>query len=102
MVDAFLSRKDDELPNSSLEDVKERHLKYFRAVSSPLRRDILKALDEGELTKEALQSRTNLDCKTLGWHLDILEQASCVEVERRAGEVIYKITRQGRIVERLE
>lgn len=85
-----------------MEGVKERHLKYFRAISSPLRRDILKVLEEGEATIEALQSRTNLDCKTLEWHLDILQQASCVERESREGEAIYKITRQGRIVDRLE
>jgi len=82
--------------------VKERHLKYFRAVSSPLRREILKALEEGELTMKVLESRTNLDCKTLEWHLDILQQASCVEKENREGEIIYKITKQGRIVDRLE
>jgi len=85
-----------------MRDVRERHLKYFRAVSSPLRRDILKVLEEGELTIEVLRSRTNLDRKILEWHLDVLQQASCVERDRRGGEVIYKITKQGRIVDRLE
>ena len=96
-----LSHKDDELTSGSMEGVKERHLKYFRAVSSPLRRSILKALEEGELTIEALEAKTNIDCKTLQWHLDILQQASCVERESRAGEIIYKITRLGRIIERV-
>jgi DNA-binding transcriptional ArsR family regulator len=85
-----------------MKGVKERHLKYFRAVSSPLRREILKALEDGELTMEVLKLRTNLDCKTLEWHLDILQQASCVEKESREGEIIYKITTQGRIIDRLE
>ena len=85
-----------------MESVRERHLKYFRAVSSPPRRDILKALEEGELTIEVLRSRTNLDCKTLEWHLNVLEQASCVERYSRGEGIIYKITQQGRIVDRLE
>jgi DNA-binding transcriptional ArsR family regulator len=85
-----------------MEGVRERHLKYFRAISSPVRRDILKALEEGEATIDVLQSRMNLNCKTLEWHLDILQQASCVDRESRGGEVIYRITKQGRIVDRLE
>jgi DNA-binding transcriptional ArsR family regulator len=52
-----------------MEGVKERHLKYFRAVSNPLRRDKLKALEGGEATINSLQFRTNLDSKTLEWHL---------------------------------
>jgi DNA-binding transcriptional ArsR family regulator len=85
-----------------MKGVKERHLKYFRAVSNPLRREILKALEDGELTIEALKLRTSLDCKTLEWHLDILQQALCVEKESREGKVLYRITAQGRIIDRLE
>ena len=85
-----------------MEGVKERHLKYFRAVSNTLRRDILKALEGGEITIDTLQSRTNLDSKTLEWHLDILQHALCVEKESRGAEVFYKITKQGRIMDHFE
>jgi DNA-binding transcriptional ArsR family regulator len=85
-----------------MEGVKERHLKYFRAVSNPLRRDILKALEGGEATIDTLQSKTNLDGKALEWHLDILQHALCVEKESRGAEVFYKITKQGRIVDHFE
>ncbi|MCJ7632034.1 winged helix-turn-helix domain-containing protein [Candidatus Bathyarchaeota archaeon] len=85
-----------------MEDVRGRHLEYLRAVSNPLRRKILRALEDGETTLETLQSRTNLDGKTLEWHLDVLEHALCVEKESRDGVVFYKITKEGRVVDRLE
>jgi DNA-binding transcriptional ArsR family regulator len=82
--------------------ISARHLEYLGAVSNPLRRDILKALERGEATIDALQSRTNLDGETLEWHLDILQHALCVEKESRGGEVFYKITKQGRLVDHFE
>lgn len=85
-----------------MEDVKERHLEYLEAISNPLRREILKVLEGGELTIENLQSRTNLDGKVLEWHLSILEHALCVEKENKDGKVFYKITKEGKIVDRLE
>jgi len=90
------------MAHRSMEGVKERHLEYFRAVSNPLRRDILKALEAGEATIDTLQSRINLDGGTLEWHLDILQHASCVEKESRGGKVFYKITKQGRVVDHFE
>ena len=90
------------MAHGSMEGVKERHLEYLRAVSNPLRRDILKALEGGEATIDTLQSRTYLDGGTLEWHLDILQHALCVEKESRGEEVFYRITKEGRVVERLE
>lgn len=40
--------------DGSMENVKQRHLEYFRAVNNPIRRDILKALEGGEATIEIL------------------------------------------------
>jgi len=97
-----LSRKNTRLLDGSMEDVREWHREYLEAVSNPLRRGILRALGDGEATMEVLQSRTGLDGKALEWHLSILEHALCVEKENRGGEVLYKITREGKIVDRLE
>lgn len=84
-----------------MKDVRERHREYLEAVSNPLRRRILKALKDGEATLGVLQSRTDLDRKMLEWHLSILEYARCVEKESRGGEILYKITKEGKIVDRL-
>ena len=84
-----------------MENVKELHREYFEAISNPIRREILKAMEDGEVTIEAIQSRTGLESKNLEWHLDILEHALCVEKEKRDGEVFYKITKEGKIVDRL-
>lgn len=85
-----------------MEEVKEFHARYLRAVNNPLRRGILKALKDGDATMEILQSRTKLNAKALEWHLSILEHASCVEKENRGGETFYKLTREGMVVNYLE
>ena len=97
-----MSRKDSKTIGDSLEETKEYHLRYLRAVNNPLRREILRALKEGDATIEALQSRTGLDAKTLGWHLSILEHGFCVEKEIREGETFYKLTEEGKVVDYIE
>jgi len=52
-------------------------------------------LKERDETIEALQSKTGLDAKNLGWHLSILEYGFCVEKEKRDGETYYKLTKDG-------
>jgi len=94
-----LSRKDSKTIGDSLEETKEYHLRYLRAVNNPLRREILRALKDGDATIEVLQSRTGLDAKALEWHLSILEHGFCVEKEIREGETFYKLTQEGKVVD---
>lgn len=54
-------------------------------------------LKEGDETIEALQCKTGLDEKNLGWHLNILEYGFCVEKEKRNGETFYKLTKDGMV-----
>ena len=84
-----------------MDDMKERHRLYLRALGNPLRRNILKAFKSGDVTIDSLQSRTNLDIKTLEWHLALLEHALCVEKEVRNGKVLYKLTQEGKVVDYL-
>lgn len=91
----------NKLLSGSMEDVREWHREYSEAINNPLRRGILRVLEDGEATVDVLRSRTGLDGKVLNWHLSILEHALCVEKEERGGEVLYKITREGKIVDRL-
>jgi DNA-binding transcriptional ArsR family regulator len=48
-------------------------------MNNPNRRTILRELKDGPATLEELKTRTDLDPKTINWHLDILEWGYCVE-----------------------
>lgn len=85
-----------------MEETREYHRRYLRAVNNPLRREILRALREGEASVEELASATGLDAKALGWHLSILEHGFCVEKGDRSGEPVYKLTEEGRVVDYVE
>lgn len=97
-----MARKDSKTIGDSMEETKEYHLRYLRAVNNPLRRKILRALKVGDATIETLQSRTGLDAGMLEWHLSILEHGFCVEKEVRDGETLYKITEEGKVVDYMD
>jgi len=97
-----MARKDSKTIGDSMEETKEYHRRYLRAVNNPLRRGILRALKDGEATIEVLQSRTGLDAGALEWHLSILEHGFCVEKEARDGETFYKLTEEGEVVDYVE
>jgi DNA-binding transcriptional ArsR family regulator len=82
-----------------MEETKEYHVRYLRAINSPVRREILRAVKEGEATVEALAERTGMEDKSLIWHLSLLEHGFCVEKRERDGEVVYDLTREGRVVD---
>ena len=85
-----------------MDEVRESHHEYLEAIKNPQRREILRALEKGEATVDVLRSRTGLDKKILEWHLSILKHALCVEEESKNGEVLYRITKEGKIVDRLD
>ncbi len=97
-----MSSKDSKTIGDSMEETKEFHLRYLRAVNNPLRREILRALEDGDATLETLQSKTGLEVKTLEWHLSILEHGFCVEKEDQNGEIFYKLTQEGKVVDYVE
>jgi len=97
-----LSSKDSKTIGKSMEETKEYHIRYLRAVNNPLRREILRALKDGDATLETLQSKTELDAKALEWHLSILEHGFCVEREARDEETFYKLTQEGKVVDYVE
>jgi DNA-binding transcriptional ArsR family regulator len=94
-----LSNKDSKTIGDSMEATKEYHVRYLRAINSPVRREILRALKDGEATVEALVERTGMEEKSLIWHLSILEHGFCVEKRERDGEVVYDLTQEGRVVD---
>jgi len=71
-------------------------------VNSPLRRKILGALNEGNVTIEELEAKTDMDEITLKWHLCVLESGFCIEKENKQGTLIYKLTQEGKVVNYIE
>ena len=94
-----MSDRDSKTIGGSMEETTEYHRRYLRAVNSPVRREILRALKDGDATLGVLASATGLDSKTLGWHLGILEHGFCVEKDVREGETVYRLTQEGRVVD---
>jgi DNA-binding transcriptional ArsR family regulator len=94
-----LSDKDSKTIGDSMEETKEYHVRYLRAINSPVRREILRALKGGEATVEALAERTGMEGKVLIWHLSFLEHGFCVEKRERDGGVVYDLTQEGRVVD---
>ena len=85
-----------------MDETREYHKRYFRAISNPLRIKILRAIKDGFLNVEDLELRTGLDASTLNWHLSILENGFCVEKDATEGKLVYKLTHEGRVIEYLE
>ncbi|KYH36572.1 MAG: putative transcriptional regulatory protein [Candidatus Bathyarchaeota archaeon B23] len=85
----------------SVAETRRRHALYLKAVNHPLRRRILEALREGDATLEELSSKTELDEKTLEWHLGVLEHGFCVERVEEGGRTLYRLTEEGRVIEYL-
>ena len=83
----------------SIAESRQYHTRYLRAVNSPLRRRILRALKEGDATITEIQARTGLASDRLKWHLSILEHGLCVERSIKQGKVVYKLTQEGRVVD---
>jgi DNA-binding transcriptional ArsR family regulator len=79
-----------------------QHERYLVAVNNPFRKKILEALRRGGLTAKELSTMTELNQEALGWHLNILTSALCIETEPCAGGVIYKLTHAGRVIDYLE
>jgi DNA-binding transcriptional ArsR family regulator len=82
-----------------MEETKERHMRYLRAMNNPIRRTILRELKGGSATLEELKTRTSIDVKTLGWHLDILEWGYCVEKQMKDDRAYYLLTKEGSVVD---
>jgi len=85
--------------SGSMEETKERHRRYLRAINSPVRRGILRALKDGHRSAEALAEATGLDLKTLSWHIEILVYGYCVEKRQTDEGEVYALTKEGQVVD---
>ncbi len=83
-------------------EMKVSHELYLRAVNNPLRRTILVALNTGDATFDNLKTKTSLDETTLKWHLNVLTSGQCVEKSDENGEIVYKLTKYGKVIDYLK
>jgi len=86
----------------SMEETKERHRRYLRAVNNPIRRKILRSIEKGNINIAAINEDTGTDEKTLSWHLRILEDGFCVERTTNGDKEEYKLTQEGLVVDYLD
>jgi DNA-binding transcriptional ArsR family regulator len=85
-----------------MEETKERHKKYLRAINNPIRRSILRSIEEGNRTIESISKDSKIDEKTLEWHLRILEDGFCVEKIKVVDQEKFILTKEGLVVNYLD
>lgn len=88
--------------SDSMEDTKERHRKYLRAINNPIRRNILRVIEEGNTTITSISKATNIDEKTLEWHINILEDGFCIERAKEDEQEKLILTKEALVVDYLD
>ena len=89
----------DRTASDSMEETKDRHQKYLRAINSPIRREILRAIQHGNKTTKSLAAVLGLDEKTLEWHLSMLIYGYCIERKETSTGIEYESTKEGLVVD---
>ncbi len=94
-----------DLPNrtvgDSMEETKDRHRRYLRAVNNPIRRNIFRSLKDGNDEIASISGDTGIDEKTVGWHIRVLIDGFCVEASE-TDETRYILTQEGLVVDYLD
>jgi DNA-binding transcriptional ArsR family regulator len=85
-----------------MEEEKEYHRRYFRAVNHPMRKRILRILKEQSMTARMLASRLGTDMSNLAWHLELLEYGHCIAQQPKDEDVVYVLTKEGEVINYLE
>jgi DNA-binding transcriptional ArsR family regulator len=85
-----------------MEEEKEYHRRYLRAVNHPLRKTILRLLLKQDMTTEQLAEKLKKDVNSLLWHLTFLEYGHCITHKRDNGRVVYMLTKEGNVINYLE
>ena len=82
----------------TLEETRDWHRRYLRAVNNPLRRKILRSLKDGNEDIQSISEDTGIDSKTVGWHIRVLIDGFCVEEDGNN----YVLTQEGLVVDYLD
>jgi DNA-binding transcriptional ArsR family regulator len=85
-----------------MEETKERHKRYLRAINNPIRRNILRSIEDGNNTIELISNATKIDKKTLDWHIKILVDGFCIEKTIDREHEKYTLTKEAFVVDYLD
>lgn len=82
----------------TLEETRDRHRRYLRAINNPARMRILRSMKDGNYEINSISADTEIDEKTVGWHIRMLIDGYCVEEH---GDN-YSLTQEGLVVDYLD
>ncbi len=82
----------------TLEETRDRHRRYLRAINNPARRTVLRSLKDGNDTTASISADTGIDEKTVGWHIKVLMDGFCVE----ENGATYTLTQEGLVVDYMD
>jgi len=82
----------------TLEETRDWHRRYLRAINNPLRRKILRSLKDGHDDTASISEDTGIDEKTVDWHIRVLIDGFCVEENGNK----YILTQEGLVVDYLD
>jgi ArsR family transcriptional regulator, arsenate/arsenite/antimonite-responsive transcriptional repressor len=63
----------------------------FRALSDPTRREILKALRDGDLNAGDIAGRFPMTAASVSHHLTVLKEAGLVQAQREGRNIVYSL-----------
>lgn len=64
---------------------------YFKALSDETRREILRLLQDGEMTAGSIADHFTISKPSISHHLSVLRSAELVSAERRGQEIVYSL-----------
>jgi len=110
MTDDFVFKKYKNFEDyaESVEGNRYIHSVYLKAVNHPVRREILKIINQKGTVSEKflfmyLQKEGLInDINTLKYNLDYLKKAFCIERVKEKSDKIYQITKNGKVIDYLE
>jgi len=84
-----------------MEETKDRHRRYLRAINNPVRRKILRSMKDGHHETASISKDTGIDEKTVDWHIKVLIDGYCIEASE-SDKTRYILTQEGQVVDYLD
>ena len=82
----------------TLEETRDRHRRYLRAINNPTRRKILRSIKDGNQETTSISADTGIDEKTVVWHIRVLMDGYCVKEDGNS----YALTQEGLVVDYMD
>jgi ArsR family transcriptional regulator, repressor of sdpIR and other operons len=63
----------------------------FKALADPTRREILRLLNQGEMTAGQLAERFDISAPSMSHHFNVLKQADLISARRNGQQIYYSL-----------